>query len=137
MGSADRRGPRGGAAAAAAAGEEEEEEEGESGMEEKVFTKELDQWVEQLNECKQLSEGQVKSLCEKVRSEGLRGGGGAGQGAAGGGGAAQPGGRGALGRAGGSARLGGGSGPGAGAGRAAAPRLCWSLGSASRPLSAS
>ena len=36
-------------------------------MEEKVFTKELDQWVEQLNECKQLSEGQVKSLCEKVR----------------------------------------------------------------------
>lgn len=42
-------------------------------MEEKVFTKELDQWVEQLNECKQLSEGQVKSLCEKVR-----GGGGAG-----------------------------------------------------------
>lgn len=50
------------AAAAAAAGEE-----GESGMEEKVFTKELDQWVEQLNECKQLSEGQVKSLCEKVR----------------------------------------------------------------------
>lgn len=35
-------------------------------MEEKVFTKELDQWVEQLNECKQLSEGQVKSLCEKV-----------------------------------------------------------------------
>lgn len=37
-------------------------------MEEKVFTKELDQWVEQLNECKQLSEGQVKSLCEKVRA---------------------------------------------------------------------
>uniref|UniRef100_A0ACB8EJ38 Uncharacterized protein n=1 Tax=Sphaerodactylus townsendi TaxID=933632 RepID=A0ACB8EJ38_9SAUR len=35
-------------------------------MEEKVFTKELDQWVEQLNECKQLSEGQVKSLCEKA-----------------------------------------------------------------------
>ncbi|RLW02868.1 hypothetical protein DV515_00006939 [Chloebia gouldiae] len=38
-------------------------------MEEKVFTKELDQWVEQLNECKQLSEGQVKSLCEKVDNE--------------------------------------------------------------------
>ncbi|KYO20282.1 serine/threonine-protein phosphatase 2A catalytic subunit alpha isoform [Alligator mississippiensis] len=36
-------------------------------MEEKVFTKELDQWVEQLNECKQLSEGQVKSLCEKAK----------------------------------------------------------------------
>lgn len=35
-------------------------------MDEKVFTKELDQWIEQLNECKQLSEPQVKSLCEKV-----------------------------------------------------------------------
>lgn len=35
-------------------------------MDEKVFTKELDQWIEQLNECKQLSESQVKSLCEKV-----------------------------------------------------------------------
>uniref|UniRef100_A0A2K5HYI2 Serine/threonine-protein phosphatase n=1 Tax=Colobus angolensis palliatus TaxID=336983 RepID=A0A2K5HYI2_COLAP len=34
-------------------------------MDEKVFTKELDQWIEQLNECKQLSESQVKSLCEK------------------------------------------------------------------------
>lgn len=65
VGSADRRGLWGGAAAAG----EEEEEEGESGMEEKVFTKELDQWVEQLNECKQLSEGQVKSLCEKVRDD--------------------------------------------------------------------
>ncbi|KAL8211894.1 UNVERIFIED_CONTAM: serine threonine-protein phosphatase [Gekko kuhli] len=31
-------------------------------MEEKVFTKELDQWVEQLNECKQLSEGQTSSI---------------------------------------------------------------------------
>lgn len=36
-------------------------------MDEKPFTKELDQWIEQLNECKQLSEGQVKTLCEKVR----------------------------------------------------------------------
>lgn len=35
-------------------------------MDEKVFTKELDQWIEQLNECKQLSENQVKFLCEKV-----------------------------------------------------------------------
>lgn len=35
-------------------------------MDEKVFTKELDQWIEQLNECKQLSESQVKTLCEKV-----------------------------------------------------------------------
>lgn len=36
-------------------------------MEEKAFAKELDQWIEQLNECKQLSETQVKTLCEKVR----------------------------------------------------------------------
>ncbi|GAA6070622.1 protein phosphatase 2 catalytic subunit alpha a, partial [Tachysurus ichikawai] len=34
-------------------------------MDEKVFTKELDQWIEQLDECKQLSENQVKFLCEK------------------------------------------------------------------------
>lgn len=39
-----------------------------SRMDEKVFTKELDQWIEQLNECKQLSENQVKILCEKVSS---------------------------------------------------------------------
>lgn len=36
-------------------------------MEEKSFAKELDQWIEQLNECRQLSESQVRSLCEKVR----------------------------------------------------------------------
>ncbi|KAI3373883.1 hypothetical protein L3Q82_022451 [Scortum barcoo] len=36
-------------------------------MDEKAFTKELDQWIEQLNECKQLSEGQVKTLCEKAK----------------------------------------------------------------------
>ncbi|XP_064163305.1 serine/threonine-protein phosphatase 2A catalytic subunit beta isoform isoform X2 [Anguilla rostrata] len=36
-------------------------------MEEKVFTKELDQWVEQLNECKQLTENQVRTLCEKAK----------------------------------------------------------------------
>lgn len=35
-------------------------------MDEKAFTKEIDQWVEQLNECKQLTESQVKTLCEKV-----------------------------------------------------------------------
>lgn len=35
-------------------------------MDEKAFSKELDQWIEQLNECKQLSESQVKTLCEKV-----------------------------------------------------------------------
>ena len=28
--------------------------------------KELDVWIEQLNDCKQLSENQVKTLCEKV-----------------------------------------------------------------------
>ncbi|CAF90395.1 unnamed protein product, partial [Tetraodon nigroviridis] len=36
-------------------------------MDEKAFTKEIDQWIEQLNECKQLSEGQVKTLCEKAK----------------------------------------------------------------------
>ncbi|MGH0160193.1 UNVERIFIED_CONTAM: hypothetical protein FKN15_038966 [Acipenser sinensis] len=35
-------------------------------MDDKVFTKELDQWVEQLNECKQLTENQVRTLCEKI-----------------------------------------------------------------------
>lgn len=35
-------------------------------MDDKTFTKELDQWVEQLNECKQLNENQVRTLCEKV-----------------------------------------------------------------------
>ncbi|KAK7925704.1 hypothetical protein WMY93_008014 [Mugilogobius chulae] len=35
-------------------------------MDEKVC-KELDQWIEQLNECKQLTEGQVKTLCEKAK----------------------------------------------------------------------
>ena len=34
--------------------------------ENKINVKELDAWVEQLNECKQLTEGQVKTLCEKV-----------------------------------------------------------------------
>ncbi|RMC13587.1 hypothetical protein DUI87_08663 [Hirundo rustica rustica] len=37
-------------------------------MEEKGFAKELDQWIEQLNECRQLSESQVRSLCEKPSS---------------------------------------------------------------------
>lgn len=35
-------------------------------MDEKVLTKELDVWIEQLNECKQLTENQVRTLCEKV-----------------------------------------------------------------------
>lgn len=35
-------------------------------MEDKTFTKELDQWIEQLNDCKQLNESQVRTLCEKV-----------------------------------------------------------------------
>lgn len=41
-------------------------------MDDKAFTKEIDQWIEQLNECKQLSEGQVKTLCEKVSCQGGR-----------------------------------------------------------------
>jgi serine/threonine-protein phosphatase 2A catalytic subunit len=40
-------------------------------MDDKVNVKELDAWVEQLNECKQLSEGQVKTLCEKVKNKRL------------------------------------------------------------------
>lgn len=40
-------------------------------MEDKTTLKDLDQWIEQLNECKQLTESQVKSLCEKVRRRGL------------------------------------------------------------------
>lgn len=35
-------------------------------MEDKSSLKELDQWIEQLNECKQLTESQVKTLCDKV-----------------------------------------------------------------------
>lgn len=35
-------------------------------MDEKATCKELDQWIEQLNNCKQLSESQVKTLCDKV-----------------------------------------------------------------------
>ena len=35
-------------------------------VEDRASAKELDQWIEQLNECKQLSENQVKTLCEKV-----------------------------------------------------------------------
>jgi len=38
-------------------------------MEEKASLKELDQWIEQLNDCKQLTESQVKTLCDKVRVE--------------------------------------------------------------------
>ncbi|KAI3351829.1 hypothetical protein L3Q82_020664, partial [Scortum barcoo] len=40
---------------------------GKPGMDDKSFTKELDGWIEQLNECKQLSENQVKVLCEKAK----------------------------------------------------------------------
>ena len=36
-------------------------------QEEKNYLKELDGWIEQLMECKQLSENQVKSLCEKAK----------------------------------------------------------------------
>lgn len=36
-------------------------------MEDKATLKDLDQWIEQLNECKQLTETQVKTLCDKVK----------------------------------------------------------------------
>ena len=35
-------------------------------LEDRAAAKELDQWVDQLMECKQLTENQVKTLCEKV-----------------------------------------------------------------------
>ena len=35
-------------------------------MESTTEAKELDQWIEQLEQCKQLEERQVKILCEKV-----------------------------------------------------------------------
>jgi len=35
-------------------------------VEDRSTCKELDQWIEQLMECKQLTENQVKTLCEKV-----------------------------------------------------------------------
>ena len=35
--------------------------------EEKNSLKELDGWIEQLMDCKQLSENQVKTLCEKAK----------------------------------------------------------------------
>lgn len=35
-------------------------------VEDRASAKELDQWIEQLNDCKQLTENQVKTLCEKV-----------------------------------------------------------------------
>ena len=36
-------------------------------QEEKNYLKDLDGWIEQLMECKQLSENQVKTLCEKAK----------------------------------------------------------------------
>lgn len=35
-------------------------------VDDKTNAKDLEQWIEQLMECKQLSEAQVKTLCEKV-----------------------------------------------------------------------
>lgn len=32
-----------------------------------VAAKELDSWIEQLNDCKQLTESQVKQLCDKAK----------------------------------------------------------------------
>ncbi|XP_061541845.1 serine/threonine-protein phosphatase 2A catalytic subunit alpha isoform-like isoform X1 [Phycodurus eques] len=36
-------------------------------MDEKSVSKELDMWIEQLNECKQLRENQVQELCERAK----------------------------------------------------------------------
>lgn len=36
--------------------------------EERQSAKELDNWIEQLMECKQLAENSVKTLCDKVSS---------------------------------------------------------------------
>lgn len=38
-------------------------------MDDKTQMKELNQWIDQLMECKQLAENQVKTLCEKVRPD--------------------------------------------------------------------
>lgn len=38
----------------------------QAALDDKVFTKELDQWVEQLNEWKQLNWNQVQTLCQKT-----------------------------------------------------------------------
>ena len=38
----------------------------EEQQENRNMNKDLDQWIEQLNDCKQLSENQVKSLTDKV-----------------------------------------------------------------------
>ena len=38
-------------------------------VDDRASAKELDQWIEQLNECKQLTENQVKTLCEKVSNQ--------------------------------------------------------------------
>lgn len=38
-------------------------------MEDKATLKDLDQWIEQLNDCKQLTETQVRTLCDKVRHQ--------------------------------------------------------------------
>lgn len=35
-------------------------------LEDRSTAKELDTWIEQLYDCKQLTENQVKTLCEKV-----------------------------------------------------------------------
>lgn len=35
-------------------------------VEDRAAAKELDQWIEQLMDCKQLAENNVKTLCDKV-----------------------------------------------------------------------
>ena len=38
-------------------------------VEDRAAAKELDQWIEQLMECKQLGENHVKTLCDKVKTK--------------------------------------------------------------------
>lgn len=37
-----------------------------------IMERDIDAWIEQLSQCKQLSEADVKSLCDKVRFDCLR-----------------------------------------------------------------
>jgi len=45
-----------------------QEEYGTRMVDDRAAAKELDQWIEQLMDCKPLTEAQVKTLCDKVSS---------------------------------------------------------------------
>jgi len=38
-------------------------------VDDRAAAKELDQWIDQLMDCKPLTEAQVKTLCDKVREQ--------------------------------------------------------------------